>query len=380
NVDPDASEALYWPTLRYALALETLGQVDAAHRHFTQAIRISENHFGPFNPDLVEALTGHGRTLIAQGRYEEAETSLLQAQSITHRNAGVFTTEQIIILRHLSQAYTAQGKLIAADKVQRLALAVFEDTYGDTPELVPALQDWAKWNARLSRFAKVSDSLNKALEILEQAYGPNDMRLVETLDLIVKLYRFHPSRGNAVDGQRALRRIAKIYANQPYVDQADLLKARTRIGDWYMLAQANTHAIAQYSRVIEQSVQDNVDQQLIDDFFGDPKMLFVDRSRREFWGKKISGATIDPGYLIVQYDVRKNGRTANFRVVEDTMNNPAMSKAALAKVESAIFRPRFENGKPVDTQGLRILFEIKPGGKGLEFGSRFVDKETQTNR
>ncbi|NNF16833.1 MAG: tetratricopeptide repeat protein, partial [Gammaproteobacteria bacterium] len=70
NVDPDASEALYWPTLRYALALETLGQVDAAHRHFTQAIRISENHFGPFNPDLVEALTGHGRTLIAQGLYE----------------------------------------------------------------------------------------------------------------------------------------------------------------------------------------------------------------------------------------------------------------------------------------------------------------------
>lgn len=374
---PNAA-ALIEPLKLRGYAREIQEMFDAARVDYQRAVDIAETNLGAFAPELVEPLTAIGRTLMATDRHEEAEGPLLRAQGITHRNLGIFSPKQSIILEHLTHAYQQQGKLISADQQQYLALSASEKAYGpDAPEHVPALHNWARWNATLGRFAKVGTSLRRALEILEQTYGPNDLRLLETLELMVDTYRYHPSRAHAREGESALQRMVDIYEAQPQVDKSDLVAAQTRMGDWYMLARSRNRAIEQYSQTLDSARATGIDPELIDRFYGDPKILYLDRSEQEFFGRSPNGTLSEPGYIVVEFDVNKSGKTARIKVVEDTIGNPAIASAAMDRVRSAVYRPKFVDGQPVATHGLQNLFEVRHGGKGLILGMAYVPEETR---
>lgn len=365
------------PLQRRAYAYEAQKEYPQARVFYSRAIRLAEAHLSAFAPELVGPLTGLGRVLMAEKEYEAAEEPLLRAQGITHRNLGIFSTSQDVILAHLTNAYQAQGKNMLADNQQFLVLAAYEKEFGESPELVPALHEWARWNANLGRFAKVGSSLERALTILEEAYGPNDLRLLKTLELMIEVYRYHPSRAHAREGERAMQRMIEIYESQPLVDKTDLITTQTRMGDWYMLAQSRKNASRQYIETVASAEANGIDPELIDKLYGAPKILYMDKSREEFFGRSVNEGAAKPGYIVVQFDVSKYGRTSNIRVVEDTLSNPAIARAAINRVESAIYRPRFENGQPVITRDLQNLFDVKLGGKGLVLGLSYVPEETQ---
>jgi hypothetical protein len=106
--------------------------------------------------------------------------------------------------------------------------------------------------------------------------------------------------------------------------------------------------------------------------YGEPKVLHFDRRRQDFFGRSVHDEALpDPGYIVLQFDVGRTGNTANIRVAEDTLDNAAITGAAMQRVSSAIYRPRFENGRPVLTHDLRYRFDVRHGGKGLILGTGY---------
>jgi hypothetical protein len=65
-------------------------------------------------------------------------------------------------------------------------------------------------------------------------------------------------------------------------------------------------------------------------------------------------------------------------VIEDTVGNPDVTAAALFRVKTSFFRPRFIDGEPVAASGVQYQFDIDQTGHGLRFGNvrgpRFVNR------
>ncbi len=355
-------------------ASSRLGDSEAGEKDLREALRIASKIMDPFDESLVEPLTELGRLRLAQEDGDEAELFLLRAKDITHRTAGIYNVEQDEVLDDLTSAYMLQSRTQQADRQQELRLRAARETYGNTPKIIEALHNYASWNASLKRFPKVRVALEEAVEILEENYGVNDPRLIDTLKLRSELYRQHPTISTPKAGEEAMQRVVDIYSAQEYVDQVDLLKARTDLGDWYLLGMDETHrkGIRYYKKSVKQAIEDNVDPKLIDKFYGDPELVFFYSVQRTMYGDTDSDEPVVSGKIRVRYTVGTNGKTRNIRFIEDTVNNPTVTDDIYGRVQSALFRPRFVNGKAVKTRNVEQEFEILQTGNGLELGQIFA--------
>ena len=65
------------------------------------------------------------------------------------------------------------------------------------------------------------------------------------------------------------------------------------------------------------------------------------------------------GYVIIQYDIAKNGRTKNITVIEST--DRIFEKSAKNSVKHYLYLPRIENGKPIESNGVtaKITFNLE---------------------
>lgn len=365
-----------------ANALKSLDKIEQAQLDYREALRLAEKQLGPFDPELVKPLTELGRIRSSLDDQEEAELLLLRAKDITHRNSGIFNVEQDDLLEDLTSMYMSQGRKMKAKMQQELALRAAEESFGeDSPNIVPALHEYANWAAEAGNFPAVRKSIERAIHIQEQAFGPNHLGLIETLRLRARLFSLHPTTKTPQTGERALSRVADIYAAQEHVDQIDLMKARTDLGDWYMRSDKRYmdkwHRLKQrhqgkalhfYQQAVTKAREDGIDPRIINQFFGAPKLIRHEASRTSFYGREIDRSLRDGGRIVIEFQVSSKGRTRNWQIIEDTVNNPDVTKAVIFRVETSLFRPRFIDGKPVAASGVRYAFEIEQTGHGLQLG------------
>ncbi|MFK8029697.1 MAG: hypothetical protein AB8G18_05625 [Gammaproteobacteria bacterium] len=361
-----------------ATANKELDNTLDAEYDYRESLRIAEKQFGPFEPELVSPLTELGRMRMQSLDEDEAELLFLRAKDITHRNAGIFNVEQDSVLRELTGVYMSQGRVMKAKHQQRLKLKAAEKTFGDSPELVNALHEYAKWAAKAGDFPQVRVALERAVSIQEDAFGPNHLGLVETLRLRAKLYEFHPVLSTPRTGERALGRVAEIYAAQDGVDQVDLINARTDLGDWYMRDKRRVKALQYYQAAVTKAHQEGIDERLINEFYGAPKLIRYDSGKTFFYGRNIDRSLRQGGHVVVEFHVSARGTTQNVRVIEDTVENPDVTAAVLFRINTSYFRPRFIDGEPVAASGVQYRFDIDQTGHGLAVGKvrgpRFVNR------
>lgn len=366
-----------------AEANNELANPQDAESDYREALRLAEKQFGPFEPELVAPLTELGRMRLGSRDDSEAELLFLRAKDITHRNAGIFNVEQDHLLKELTSVYMSQGRVMKARSQQQLKLSAAERTYGDSPELVEALHDYAKWAAKAGDFPQVRQALERAVEIQEEAFGPNHLGLVETLRLRAKLYDFHPVLSTPRTGERALGRVAEIYAAQDSVDQIDLMKARTDLGDWYLRDKRRSKALHYYRNAVAKAEEEGIDQRLVNEFYGAPKLIRYDSGKTFFYGREIDKSLRNGGKVVVEFHVSARGSTQNIRIVEDTVDNPDVTSAILFRIKTSFFRPRFIDGEPVAASGVQYVFDIDQTGHGLEVGKvrgpRFVNRYSKVD-
>ncbi|MFK8029701.1 MAG: tetratricopeptide repeat protein [Gammaproteobacteria bacterium] len=346
-------------------AYENYAETESAERDYREALRLASRNFDPFDVRLIDPLTRLGRIRLAQDDPGEAELFLLEAQGITHRTAGIYNVQQKEVLDDLTNVYMRQKRSQQANRQQELRLRSARETYGETPELVEALQDYAKWNATAQRFPKVRVALEEAITILEDAYGVNDPRLIDTLRLRAQLYKLHPTISTPKAGEEAMQRVVDIYASREFVDQVDLLVARTALGDWYLQGLKMSKALKYYKKTVQQALAENVDPELLEEIYGKPRLFFIDSTKRTFFSPNESGDLPKTGILRYRYKVTAKGRARQARLIEDTVNNAEIKIEIQARLKEAVFRPRYVNGKATATHNVEQVFRFKRTGSSL---------------
>ena len=362
--DGDVS-ALFTPYMRLGQALEWAEDPVGAAVALGRAVEIGESAFGVFDLRLSGPLNALGRALLEQGRAEDAVPVLMRAKDITHRNLGIYNLEQEAIVQSLAECFLQTGDWLQATREQRFLLGANEKAYGEnTLELVPALQRWAKWNVFVGRDDVGRKYFRQALEILENEYGPNDLRLIDTLDMVANSYYKAAVSRWPREGARSLERIVDIYRAQEFVDQADLMRAQTRLGDWLMLSRRPREAVAAYQAAIAAAHEAGMDPDAIRSVFGFPQPLHANnRPLSTPLPERASDADDGPRYLLLEYSVDRNGRPRKISVLEDTVGLVSVKFDIKDRIMSTAFRPRFTlEGEPVETHGLRYRFEFDSSG------------------
>lgn len=355
---PDHPE-LISPYNNLATALAYHGNYKLAETRYLRSVSLIENNLGIFHDRMINPLKGLGVIYNYTGRHQQGLSTFRRAQHIAHRNEGVLALSQIEIVDGISESHMGLLKFREAEDSQLFALKVAENHYGEgSVESVPALYKLARWYFRVGDFPRARDRYEQAVEILEEGNGPNDLSLVKALRGVAATHRVEIGARKG-KGEDALRRVLRILEENEEADSADLLAARLELADWMMVFSKTADAIHEY-RVAWTELEDNTSepeasQGQLEEVFGVPRRL--------------TGGTLLPADLVgnsleedvqpfaeFQFTVTETGRLRDI-TVRDSNLSPRARTWASRVLRSARYRPRFEDGEPVATDGM-VLRQI----------------------
>lgn len=320
---------------------------------FSRSIEDLEASAGVFDPRLAGALDGLGKSLMALGKYDEASAVLSQAKDITHRNHGIYNLVQTPIVNRLTRVHYDRGEYSKANREQKFLLRANEETYGEAPQLLPALRRMGRWQEKIGRSDLARNTYRRAMGIMQRAYGSDDLRMIGPLRDYANSYLNTPRGYNRVmsgAGANALREVIRIYEAQTYSDAADVAEAWGQLGDWYVIGgrrrQAND-AYAQAGQLLLEAGGGDSDQ------FSWPVEIEYEDVPIGIRNSRI--AEFKPGIAVLEFEftVTSSGRVSDLTVIRDDLDYPRFAIEVGQRVKAARYRPRIIDGSPVDTRGVR---------------------------
>ncbi len=329
----------------------------------------------PFDRKLINAVMAKALTEMALGQLEQAEDSFRRAQHITHRQDGVYSDEQMTILNYITATSLRRGDPRNADRQQLLSLSVAEKTHGPmSVELLPLLNRLGSYFAsrgatlpimfsselRVERDQLFKHSLGmyeRAINIIESAYGENDLRLVPSLRGLASARMMQLTKRRMAE--QALARAHAIVNANPASDLSDKAQALVDLGDLYIIT-SDPRASSTYLEAWTQLQENERAQQLADSLFGAPIRLAPRKIETIFLDRLPDAAT--PGdelYVELEYDVSDQGRVFDIRVLENNVPNEQV-RLVRQRVKNVRYRPRIEAGTLVTTEDLvlRQQFQV----------------------
>lgn len=100
-----------------------------------------------YSPAYQEDLTALGLLYQQQGNHELAIDYFDQAQFISRMNNGLFSLNQVAIIKNMISSLIATGRLGEADQKQQYLLMINQETYGPNDiRIVPAVTTLGDWN------------------------------------------------------------------------------------------------------------------------------------------------------------------------------------------------------------------------------------------
>ncbi len=339
----DSFEALPWVKL-VAYSYARLGQYRDAARAFERAVLLTERYEGMFSYSLIDLLGSQSRTLVELGEPETAESALLRAKFITHRRLGINNLEQVPIVRQLSDFYLRSLAGEKAEREQLFLLRLWERNFGETPELVPGLLEHANYYLDIGDFQSALPVYRRAVDILEEAYGEDDLRLVEPLQGIALVYTKRDQyRG---EGERALERCVELYDASGSADVLDHAASLVRLGDWHMRSNNSDQAIAAYRRAWELLVEADGGDARARALLGEPYRLEYIAPVNVYSGWEGRSYLSQDRFIEVAFEVTDDGRVEDVTIVGGDATRRTEFDT-LRAMRAARYRPAFADGEPV---------------------------------
>lgn len=362
----------------YAEILTNLGivkalrnNVEEAHATLDQSIKIFELEEGPFTQRLVEPVMAKALIHASHEMYTVAEDLLRRAQHIIHRNAGVYSPRQVPVVDRLTSISWRKGELIEADRAQKFKLKIHERSYSrDSEKMIGVLQEIGAYFAhrgnmlpaqswqrqeqgqyRNQLFDEAISLYEKAIQITEEKYGKDDLRVIEPLRGLAQ------ARLLQVTGRRyaedALERVAQIVREHPQSDLTDEVRALVELADAYLVtsdSRAEETYLKAWNLIADKPELSNLRNEL----FGTPERLYpkspgvIVLDRRPF-----NTADDESLYVDAEYTVKANGRVSDVNVVDGNVPN-ADKRSVRNYLTQTRFRPRIVDGELTETTGLMI--------------------------
>ena len=366
-------------SLDSARALTNLGiaqhhneDYDAAELNYSAAIDIIERTEDRLNSNLINPLKGLGAAQLAAGRPDEAIQSFDRAVHVSHVNEGPHNLMQVEVLQSLAETYLAVGELELAERIQDHVFQLqARDVDLSSVDIVPALENQARWQHRLQLFEKERYTWRKVIDILEDHYGKDDLRLIPPLTKLGKshLYvgvsdmSFHQPT-SITSGEIYLKRALRIAEENPDATWQTKEEAMLALGDFYIMSGKPNRARGMYGEAWEllsgdeeklKNRRDHLESLIVLQDISPPKYVGIDGEVRS----QLPGEDYEIGTIVYDYAVNTRGFTTDIAMAEANPEGfEAMQQAVLRDLRALIHRPRLEDGTPVATQGLKYTHKF----------------------
>jgi len=375
------------PLINLARLQSVTDQPVEAVANYQRSIELIEENYSENDPRLVRPLTALGEIHNAVGRYEEAIPYLERAQHISRRHDGLYNLDQVEQLEQMAISYHGLEDIRMSVTKQASAYQIYQREFGaNSPEVLPAIYNLAEhlskifstrdsydrvrltclierkvtWEADEKQICPVPgerDLYRKAVHIVEDNYGSDDIRLVEPLVRLAESYR-HKSVVS-VGGQyvrqdpRAkayLNRALGIIDQNENVDPVLHASALVALGDWYLrFSPVWEKGIQYYDLAWRILTPDGSRTAESDQFFKDPHLVYMPAIRpavRRQNGQFASIGQLGSGYVLIRYDVDPEGWAHNVEVLETEPDDYRKQQNYVARaVRLARFRPTYKEGQ-----------------------------------
>jgi len=335
------------------------------------------------SPRLIPPLVELAAAYRVQGAPEQAEEVLTQALTISHRAYGLFDARQLELIEQLIALYLQSGDADAADREMYRSLMVGERVYGfEDPRLLPLLERLARRGEETGRMAEARQWWMRTVEIASiEDEGRNAATITGLLGvsrshrlqfvLVPRTMQVNTCRTDPQTGQprplnictqlgreleldeegegAALRALAILESSTsppPVLMAATLLE----LGDWYITDHEPEVAMAYYRRAwpLFESLATTTKPNPL----RTPRPMDYRTPNAAVRPPSVDGTT--PAATPIQFSltILPDGRTADITPLTEAAD------ARLARIRKALekarFRPRFEDGEPVETQLYRF--------------------------
>lgn len=339
------------------------GQYQIAEQNFESAIEILEANQDRLDEALVNPLRGLGASQLEGGRPDKAEETFGRAVHITHVNEGPHNLEQVSILESLSEAYLRMGALEEAKHTQDVIYALNERAYAaNTIEMVPSLMRRAEWQHRAGFINDQRTTLRRAIRIIEDVHGKDDVRLVEPLTQLGLSYFYLDLSGtrsyantSMSTGEVHFKRALRIASENPKASWKLIADTSLALGDYYMYLGNELRADKIYKATWKDLSRTAERRAYRAETLEQPDLL-REGSIPEYLnppsGAPAAGQDVPyaVGTVTVAYDISASGRAANVEVIETQPQAfPQMQRLVQRELRARIYRPRYAEGQPVPT-------------------------------
>jgi tetratricopeptide (TPR) repeat protein len=352
-----------------AIVQQRTEQFDAAIQNFEGAIEIIEDNTDRLDAMLINPLKGLGAAQLANGRPDQAVQTFGRAVHVTHVNEGPHNVDQIELLESLAETNLILGEVDQARDVHELIYNLNERHYrANMLDLVPSLMRRARWQHRTGYYNDERATYRRIIRILEEKKGKNDLSLIEPLIELGRSYYFIDTNDGESFAQtnpynaeiyfKKAVRIAEESEDSTWLNEAD---TKLALADYFMQQQSVPSA-----RKVYQDVWDllSTDEERLEhrrrtlEELNPLVMGFVpefagDASRGDLISSNVD---VREGTVSLTFDVSSRGRVSNLQVVEfSPADFPEMLRDAQRQVRSRLYRPRFSDRQPVDSDGQSFI-------------------------
>ncbi len=352
-----------------------------AEANFIAALKIREKQGGALAPGLEEPLSGLGLTLAATNRHVEATQILERALLVSQRQNGLFDVSQNGLRLQLANSLIESGRGLEAHQQMQNLLQTAETAYGKNDLRFAEIEDvGGDWYSRWGFFEISRELYRRSIQIIETKAGPNDPKLVNPLRSLGRsfirellftnagLVRVPANGGFRLlsrsrlpsEGEEAMVRAVQIMeANgprSPIVFRVALIDS----GDWYLLKSNRGKALEFYAKALTLPQATTTETSLVGDPLSFPAMLDYAQPQvaRRYLERSRSPEKLIDRKLTMEFTVTSTGEVVDPRIVESDATE-RMERETLASIREALYRPRFENGVPVDTPNVRYQQTFK---------------------
>jgi tetratricopeptide (TPR) repeat protein len=385
---PPDGESLQVAVMNLALAQQLAGDHAGAAAGYQRVIGLIEASGRLASPRLARAHAGLAIAYYSARRYDLAAAAFEQAIALNRRAEGLFNDDQLPLLEKQADALTQLGRFDDALQAQRYALRVVDRRHGERSlRYAGQLETLGRWYARVGAYEGARTVILKSLALTEELEGPASLRLVGPLTALAdnaqrwlfdpqaraqsagedeRRAMFHDSTAAglpglsastiATEGLRALERAAALADSAPEPSPPLVAAIRTQLGDWYQSRLDVERSLPQYQRAWHAATRAGVEggRPLTERLFGQPQLLQY--TPVDGWNRYAERPADEAERRIVEIEVTVSaqGTPRDPQLLSDG-GTPKFASRTLQSVESARYRPRFADGEPVETAGVRFL-------------------------
>jgi hypothetical protein len=358
---------------------------------YKKDIEAIESDEGAYADRLSESLLSLGLKLQAQGRHDEAIKAFHRGVHLARINQGLYCTAQIPLLQAEIASYVAAKNYTAADERQAYLYRVQTHSVASGDDLAAAYMQQAKWQRDAfelgvgqdgyTRLMQMSDLYHlaaqdviaregdKSPKLLAPLYGMLQAQyLISSYDVAMplptleeqpyideSLIRFKSYRADSYQqGNTIIKAISTINQNQATPDNKASAESKVMLGDWRLWNGQIDAALDAY-REAEAEIKSSADAQtLAPQFFGEPVALpnLGDLSPLP---PVVAPENAD---VTLAFGVNERGRVEDVERVDTNAAEDRQAIQLMKQLRRTTFRPRFEDGQPVETQKLVKAFNL----------------------